>query len=120
MNNFIKSTFLILIGILLLACEEEVTPPQIEDAEDKVVVNGLIAPSFEQINVQVSKSRNAFGVIEFDDSDIIQDAIVAISNGTEERNLTFDASSQVYTLPTTNFPIAVSYTHLTLPTTPYV
>ncbi|MFK7952797.1 MAG: DUF4249 domain-containing protein [Ekhidna sp.] len=109
MKNILRSTLLFAIGIMILSCEEEVTPPQIEDAEDRIVVNGLIAPSFEQINVEVSKSRKAFGIIDFNNSDIIQNATVTISNGTEERSLTFDG--QHYSLSTTSYPIEEGVTY---------
>jgi hypothetical protein len=109
MKNLIKYC---LFGLVILSsCEEEVSPPQIEKAENKVVVNGLIAPSLEQISIQVSQSRKAFGTIEYDDSDLIANAQVTISNGSSQGILVYDPEMRVYTISTSIYPIIEGETY---------
>lgn len=109
--NYFRTLFSCIIAMMILSCEEEVTPPQVENAEDKLVVNGLIAPSFDEINVQVSLSKSAFGVIDYDNSDIITDAQVTITNGVTERTLDYSASIEQYILSTDTYPIEEGVTY---------
>lgn len=101
----------LIVLVILMSCIEEVTPPQIEDAEQKVVVNGLIAPGLEEINVQVSRSTSAFGFVPFGQSDNITNAEVTISNGISERTLVYDFNLDQYTLDADLFPIEVGGTY---------
>lgn len=109
MKNLIKYC---LVGLMpLFSCVEEVTPPQIDEIENKVVVNGLIAPSLEQISVQVSQSRKAFGTLEFDDSDLITDALVTIDNGVSQGILVYDSQMAAYIISTSSYPINAGETY---------
>ncbi|MEM7299110.1 MAG: DUF4249 family protein [Bacteroidota bacterium] len=90
----IKKLLFFLSFVFLLACEEEVTPPDIVNGEDALVVNSIISPFLEEIVVEVSITKNAFGLISTSlDSDIVSDAIVTISDGTNEVVIPFDNRS---------------------------
>lgn len=107
-NNVSK---LILVA-LLVACTEEVTPPSIDNIEDKLVVNSVITPYLEEIAVEVSLSKKAFGVIDqFGPSDIITNALVVLSNGTVQVTLPFDFVTDQYVIATSTFPIEEGVTY---------
>ena len=100
----LKKLFLIFVTVSFIACETEVNPPDIEDAEDLLVVNSVISPALEEILVQVSISQKSFGVIN-NSNDLIDDAVVTISNGTDEEVLNYDDEFGAYRLSTSVFPI---------------
>lgn len=105
-----KVSKLVLV-ILLVACNEEVTPPSIENIEDKLVVNSVISPYLENISVEVSLSAKAFGVIDAFGSDIISNATVVLGNGTSEITLPFDFTTDQYVIATATFPIEEDVTY---------
>lgn len=110
MKGFNKISKLIL-AVMLFACVEEVTPPSIDNIEDKLVVNSVISPYLENISVEVSLSEKAFGIIDSFGSDIISNATVVLSNGTSEVTLPFDFTTDQYVIPTTTFPIEEGVTY---------
>ncbi|MEO9872649.1 DUF4249 domain-containing protein [Ekhidna sp.] len=108
----IKNLLLALGIFFLLACEEEVPPPDF-DEEEKLVVNSIISPFSEEIIVEVSVSRNAFGIIDGDfESDIVRDAIVTISDGTREVLIPFDDDQLHYSIPSFLFSLDEGKTFL--------
>jgi len=87
-----KSWSLILLvgSYLLSSCETEVVPPDLTDLEEKLVVNCIMSSDQGVIKVEVSVSRNAFGVIEPDaEGDVVTEAEVIIRSPDNEEELIF-------------------------------
>ena len=86
--------------VLLSACVEEVDPKNLALAEKKVVINSLISPGDDFVKVEVSYSTPILGErlnSQGGDSDIIKDAQVKLSDGSQEMILSYDPMSEVYT-----------------------
>lgn len=108
-----KNISTILSLTLLFGCTDDVTPPGIENIEEKVVVNAVISPDVPLIMAQVSISKKAFGIVSdpFGDSDLITNAEVTISNGTDTRTLPYDSDLMHYARSTDLFSIVEGITY---------
>ncbi|MEM6644563.1 MAG: DUF4249 family protein [Bacteroidota bacterium] len=90
----------------ICSCEEVVDPPQINNIEDKLVVNAIFLATDDTLRVEVYRSEKAFGIRgNFRSSDLIPDAVVTISNGTETQSFAYSERLQVYQLAASAFPI---------------
>lgn len=94
------------IGVVLVnfSCETEVTPPDLRDIQDKLVINSIIYPEMRIIEVEVSVSKKSFGSIARD-FEILENAVVTISNGTIEKAIPYDTFNMKYRIPTSDFPL---------------
>lgn len=98
--------------IILWACDTvEVEPPEILDAEDKLVMNAIFSPASDTITVEISMSEKIFGIIPEPSSNIVSDAVVTISDGSLTRTLSFDDVQKVYILPATQFSLEKEVTY---------
>ena len=87
------------------SCEKEVDPSKLVSVGNKLVVNSIISPQLEWIEVEVSRSRPILGTRDDSNDDYITTATVLISNGNEKLNLIYNSTSRKYELPTSQMPI---------------
>ncbi len=100
--------------IVFFGCTKEVTPPDLRNIENKIVVNGFISPELEQISVQVSLANKAFGFVrdgEFSEADLISTARMKINNGSQEGTFLYDVEERFYALSTDVFPVEEGMTY---------
>ncbi len=100
-------------GFLLSACIEEVNTTKIEESAQKIVVNSIISPDFEEITVQVSYSKSVFGFTpdQQENADLITNALVTISSDALKKELIYDHTKSEYILSTSVFPIVGGKTY---------
>lgn len=96
---------LLVIG-LFLSCEETVTPPEIENIENLLVVNGILSPTDTIYYVEVSWSNPSFGRLPAFGSEFASNADVSISDGNTTRTFIYNDEWRMYVLDADNFPIA--------------
>lgn len=108
----IKS-WLVAFAVLLTGCIDVVEPPSIKNIKNVIVINSIISPAMDDINVQVSISAKSFGVLPdlANDSDLITDALVTISSDAREGTLLYDAEQGYYVLSASLFPIEEGVTY---------
>ena len=100
-----KFISLLVLG-LFLSCEETVTPPEIENIEDLLVVNGILNPTDTTYYVEVSWSNPSFGRLPDFGSEFVTNANVTITDGNTTRTFTYNNDWRMYMLEADNFPIA--------------
>ena len=109
MNKSTIHTFtcLLFLAMTTISCQEVVSPKGLVSQGNKLVVNSLIHPESEKVEVEVSRSKPILGTIDFNQSndDIVTNAVVTISDADNEAMLIFDSSEQKYSILTTKFPI---------------
>ena len=101
---------IIMLASLPFACVEEVKPPSLENVENKIVVNSVITPFLEEIEVEVSFSKKSFGILD-DQFGNADDATVVISNGEQQETLTYDVETERYRISTATFPLKEGVTY---------
>lgn len=98
-------TTILLFASIFFACEEEVSPPDFAE-EDKLVVNAIISPFLPEIIVDVSLSRNAFGLIDRSlDDEVVLNATVILRSETQEIVIPFDLERFIYVISSEEFPL---------------
>lgn len=103
-----KLLFIVIMGTGTMSCIEEVDPKGLINNERKVVVNSFISPQDSIISAEVSLSRPIIGFEPFnqsEDSDIINDALVSLSNGTNSVILLYNQETFRYELDAELFKI---------------
>lgn len=100
-------------AFVLVGCIEEVDPKKLGLKERLIVVNSLISPQSETLEVEVSWSRSVFGILPDygTNEDIITTALVVLSNGTNSITLTYDPDKFLYTEAATSFAIIEGETY---------
>ena len=99
---------IIIVLLLSLSCEEIVTPPEIENIERLLVVNGILNPTDTTYYVEVTWSNPSFGPLpDFEDL-YVADANVTISEGNTSAAFSYDPLWRMYTLDAAAFPLEAS------------
>lgn len=98
-------TIIVIILFMSLSCEETVTPPEIENIENLLVVNSILNPTDTIHYVEVTWSNPSFGILPDYDDEFVTDANVTISKGSTMESFTYDPRWQMYTLDAATFPI---------------
>ena len=127
-KDSLKYLLLFLSGFLI-SCEtilEDIPGDQLIDTKAQIVIASFISPQDSEVMVKVTESSplfsdykrsNAGFVIDngdtlvSDESNVIPDAEVMISNGTINAKLEFDKIFQVYKISTRSFPIRSGITY---------
>lgn len=112
MNRIVK--IVVLIGaFIMMACVEHVDPGKLGLNEKLIVVNSLISPQSEVLEVEVSWSRSVFGLQPDygSNEDIISNARVVISNGNNSVTLPYVQAEYLYKLDASQFPIITGQTY---------
>lgn len=105
---------IVVVMTLLSSCEIVVDADKLESNGNKVVVNSLIAPQLDVIEVEVSLSRPIIGFTAYSsnqDDDIISNAEVLISDDVHSMMLLYDSDIKKYTLSALDFPIVAGNTY---------
>lgn len=103
-----------LLGLFtLIACVEDVDPGKLGLNEKLVVVNALISPQSDVLEVEVSWSRSVFGLQPDygSNEDIITNALVIITNGDNSVTLPYVQEEYLYKLEASQFPIVSGQTY---------
>jgi len=108
------NSILFLFFILsLCACDTlitEISPEDLPGGTSKLVVQSFISPQAARINVVVTESIPLFGESSSSNS-VVTNAVVKISGGGNEATLTYDTTSQLYSIERTKFPIVAAQTY---------
>ena len=99
-----KLIAIVVVG-LFLSCEETVAPPEIENIENLLVVNGILNPTDTVYYIEVTWSNPSFGRLPDFGSEFVTVADVTISNGTNTSTFTYNDEWRMYTLDADDFPI---------------
>lgn len=108
-----NSIIFLLFIISLCACDTlitEISPEDLPGATSKLVVQSFISPQAARINVVVTESIPLFGESSSSNS-VITNAVVKISDGGNEATLTYDSTSQLYSIERAKFPIIAAQTY---------
>lgn len=97
----------------MVACVEDVDPGKLGLNEKLIVVNSLISPQSDVLEVEVSWSRSVFGLQPDygSNEDIITTAQVVISNGNNSVTLPYVQEEYLYKLEASQFPILTGQTY---------
>jgi hypothetical protein len=104
---------LILLTTGLFACESLITDipaSKLPKTESKLVVQSFISPQASRINVVVTESIPLFGE-STSRSSVVRNAIVKLSDGTNEVVIPYDTASQLYSLDKLLFAIVAQKTY---------
>lgn len=88
-----------------------VDPDNLISKGNKLVVNSIISPQLDFIEVEVSRSEPVLGTHSFELDDLVTDATVTISDGTNESELVYDFGFDKYRLSANSFPIVAGKTY---------
>lgn len=106
-----KTLLLALIYVSFLSCETVVDADELMDSQEKIFINGYLAPSNEFIEISVTRTQPLhYGrellPSEHNNSFYIIDAIVTLSDGEGETILLhYSEEKSVYEIATDEFPI---------------
>lgn len=125
-KNF-KILFLLACG--LFSCEtilDEIPSNKLFNTEPQIVIASFISPQDTEIYVKITessplftdyKTSNAGFIIDNgdtlinDNSNVLNDAVVSISNGTQTEFLTYDKKLQIYKISALKFPLRGGLTY---------
>lgn len=103
-----------LVSVLIMtACVEDVDPGKLGLKERLIVVNSLISPQSDVLEVEVSWSRSVFGLQPDygSNEDIIATALVVLSNGSASVTLPYVQEDYRYKLDAGAMPIITGQTY---------
>lgn len=95
----------------MLSCEEIVTPPEIENIEDLLVVNSILNPSDSLYYVEVTWSNPSFGLLPDFEDEYVTNAAVTITDGTLLGVFSYEEERRRYELDAATFPIQAGSTY---------
>ena len=103
--------YLLIASVLLLSCEETVSPPEIENIEDLLVVNSILNPTDSIYYVEVTWSNPSFGLLPDFEDEFVTNAIVTISDGSRQEAFVYETQQRRYELDAERFPIEPGATY---------
>ena len=101
------STFLLSFG-----CEEVVTPPEIENIDNLLVVNGILSPLDSVYDVEVTWSNPSFGILPSFDEEYVRNAEVSITDGNTSATFAYNENWRLYRLEAAQFPLEPGTTYV--------
>lgn len=96
---------LAIILLILSGCENNEKTVNVSPAEKKVVVQCFISPDDDTIAGLVTWSKPVIGTLEFEDPEIIINALVKISDGTKTAILLWNDAHKLFEIDSATFPI---------------
>ena len=113
MKQLFKHAIILCLILFTSACVDIVDPGKLGLKNELLIVNSLISPDQEVLEVQVSRSSPLFGEIPdyTTDRGIVTDATVTLSRGSSTINLSYDVERQLYTAPAAQLPIVEGGTY---------
>ncbi len=81
------------------------TPPEIENIEDLLVVNAILNPKDSVYDVEVTLSNPSFGLLPQFDDEYVRDAEVTITNGSSLGTFVYNENWRTYRLNSSDFPL---------------
>ena len=99
--------------ITIFGCDSlvnNVSPENLPDIQSKLVVQSFISPQSSQILVSVTESVPLFGESTAT-SDPIKNAVVKISDGTNEVTIPYESTSNLYSIAKENFAVVAGKTY---------
>lgn len=113
MMSKIFKTAAIACVLVMTACVEDVDPGKLGLKEKLIVVNSLISPQSDVLEVEVSWSRSVFGLQPDygSNEDIISTALVVLSHGNTSVTLPYEQAEYRYKLDASALPIITGQTY---------
>lgn len=93
------------ILFLSFSCEETVSPPEIENIENLLVVNSILNPTDTTYFVEVTWSNPSFGLLPSFEDQYVTNANVTITDGERTGTFSYEPQWRTYTLDAQTFPI---------------
>jgi len=104
----------VMAALAISSCEVEVDASKLPSNGNKIVVNSMISPERDTIEVGVSLSKPIIGFTYYNadpDADIITNAEVTISDEISSAQLIYNNVLKKYILPKNQFPIVDGVTY---------